>query len=116
MNDLGILPLPGFILAYFLWLCAVSVWTFGNYAIDKAAALRLPFAPGLWLSRERTAEGLLNVEAFFGGWPGALVAQQLLRHKISARSFQFAFRQTVVLHCLAVIALCAYFCHMFGNR
>jgi uncharacterized membrane protein YsdA (DUF1294 family) len=39
-----------------------------------------------------------------GGWPGAIVAQQLLRHKTSKRSFRIAFWVTVVLN-IAVFVL-----------
>lgn len=46
--------------------------------------------------RERT----LHLLALFGGWPGAWLAQRLLRHKTAKRSFQIVFRVTVAAHLL----------------
>ena len=60
------------------------------YAIDKSAATR-----GQWRVSESTLHGL----ALIGGWPGALVAQRLFRHKSRKPSFQAAFIVTVVLNC-----------------
>ncbi|MFN2333438.1 MAG: DUF1294 domain-containing protein [Wenzhouxiangellaceae bacterium] len=49
-----------------------SVVTFAAYANDKRAAQN-----GQW----RTSESALHVLALIGGWPGALLAQEWLRHK-----------------------------------
>ena len=58
-----------------LWVAGVyaglSCITFLAYAMDKSAA-----AKGAW----RTPEKTLHVLAIAGGWPGALLAQQFLRH------------------------------------
>ncbi len=40
-----------------------------------------------------------------GGWPGALTAQQLLRHKSSKREFRQVFWGTVTLNIMGLIAL-----------
>jgi uncharacterized membrane protein YsdA (DUF1294 family) len=53
---------------------------------------------GAW----RTAENRLHVLALLGGWPGALIAQQVLRHKSRKASFRFTFWVTVVLNCVAL--------------
>lgn len=66
-----------------------SVVAFGMYARDKYAAQR-----GQW----RTPESTLQLLALAGGWPGALVAQQQLRHKSSKASFLLVFRGAVVLN------------------
>jgi uncharacterized membrane protein YsdA (DUF1294 family)/cold shock CspA family protein len=80
-----------------LWLYpAVSVLTFIVYAFDKSAARQ-----GAW----RTAENTLHLLALAGGWPGALLAQQVLRHKSSKPAFRALFWCTVVLNMLAFIYL-----------
>lgn len=70
-------------LAYF----ALSVITFLAYAIDKSKA-----QSGSW----RTQESTLHLFALIGGWPGAAIAQQLLRHKSKKAEFRIAFWLTVV--------------------
>lgn len=77
----------GVVLALYI---IASVITFLAYAIDKSAAI--------W-NQWRTRESTLHLFALVGGWPGALVAQRLLRHKSSKASFQAVFRVTVVLNC-----------------
>jgi uncharacterized membrane protein YsdA (DUF1294 family)/cold shock CspA family protein len=85
------LAVPGF----YLFASAAS---FVLYASDKAAA-----EAGRW----RTAESTLHLFAAFGGWPGALVAQSVFRHKTRKASFRAVFWVTVALNC-AVTALTAY--------
>ena len=63
------------------------------YAMDKAAAES---------RRWRIAEDTLHIWGLIGGWPGALFAQQRLRHKTSKTSFQVMFWITVVLNCAAL--------------
>jgi uncharacterized membrane protein YsdA (DUF1294 family)/cold shock CspA family protein len=75
-----------------LYLVA-SVITFGVYAFDKSAA-----SNDQW----RTQESTLHFLALVGGWPGALAAQRLLRHKSKKQSFQFVFLATVVFNCGAL--------------
>ncbi len=72
---------------------AASVITFGAYAFDKSAARN---------DQWRTQESTLHFLALVGGWPGALAAQRLLRHKSKKESFQFVFLATVVLNCGAL--------------
>jgi uncharacterized membrane protein YsdA (DUF1294 family) len=69
---------------------ALSLATFLIYAWDKSAAKA---------GRSRTPEMLLHLFGLAGGWPGALLAQQWLRHKSRKREFQAVFRVTVVLNC-----------------
>lgn len=79
------------------WLYAgASVLMLVLYAWDKAAAQR-----GTWRTRERT----LHLVALFGGWPGALLAQDRYRHKTRKASFQWLFWFTVLANC-AALALC----------
>lgn len=74
----------------------ISGMTFMAYAIDKSAARR-----GAW----RTSEQTLHLMALSGGWPGALLAQQVLRHKSSKPEFRAVFWGTVVLNMAAFIFL-----------
>ena len=46
----------------------------------------------------RTPEARLHLLELLGGWPGALIAQQLLRHKTRKLSFQLVFWLIVMLH------------------
>lgn len=81
--------IPTLILLIYL---AVSTATFGAYALDKAAAKK-----GHW----RTTESTLHLLALIGGWPGALIAQTLMRHKTRKQPFRAIFWITVVLNCAA---------------
>ena len=80
------------------WLALVyalmSVITFLWYGFDKAAAVN---------NRPRTPERTLHLLALFGGWPGALLGQAVLRHKSSKASFLWVFRATVLVN-VAVLA------------
>lgn len=69
---------------------AASLLTFIMYAVDKSAAQK-----GAW----RTQESTLHLLSLAGGWPGALVAQQKLRHKSKKQSFRSVFWLTVLLNC-----------------
>ena len=65
------------------------------YAHDKAAAQE---------NEWRTPEGTLLMLGLVGGWPGAIVAQQMLRHKTSKVSFRIAFWLTVLVNVGAFVA------------
>lgn len=86
---LGRLPLA--ILGIYV---AASAAAYVAYAMDKAAAKRR--------GHSRIPEDTLHIWGLIGGWPGALLAQQKLRHKSSKASFQFTFWVTVVLNCGAL--------------
>lgn len=85
---LGKLP----VLVLFAYSTA-SLLAFSAYALDKSAARR-----GRW----RISESTLHLFALVGGWPGALVAQQWLRHKSKKTAFQVRFWGIVVLNCVAL--------------
>jgi uncharacterized membrane protein YsdA (DUF1294 family) len=65
---LGLTPTMWLVGAY----AVMSVLTLAAYAADKSAARR---------GRRRVRERTLHTLELLGGWPGALVAQQLFRHK-----------------------------------
>jgi len=80
----------------FVLYMVVSLLTFIIYAVDKSAAKK-----GVW----RTQESTLHLLSLAGGWPGALVAQQKLRHKSKKQSFRLVFWVTVLLNCGAFVWL-----------
>lgn len=80
-------PIPKLVLGIYIGL---SLATFLVYAWDKSAARR-----GAWRTSERT----LHLLGVAGGWPGAVLAQNHLRHKSSKPSFRNIFWVTVVINC-----------------
>jgi len=81
-----------------LSLCLImSLATFLLYAFDKAAAMN---------RRWRTGENTLLLSGLAGGWPGALVAQRMFRHKSRKVSFQAAFWLTVAVNCAMLAWTC----------
>lgn len=77
----------------------MSIATFGLYYLDKSAAIG-----GSWRIRETT----LQLAALVGGWPGAVLAQQLLRHKNRKPAFQAAFWCIVVLNIAILLVIVWY--------
>ena len=72
-----------------------SLLAFMAYALDKSAAIQ---------GRRRIPESTLHVVSLACGWPGALLAQQLLRHKSSKASFQSTYWGTVALNTAGLVA------------
>lgn len=85
--------LPWAVLALYLGL---SFATFQVYSLDKVAAEQ-----GRW----RTSEGTLLLWGLLGGWPGALIAQRVRRHKSRKQPFQLFFWLTVIVNCGALLGL-----------
>ncbi len=83
--------IPPVIFAIYL---IASLITFTVYAVDKSAARK---------GDERTPERTLHLLSLLGGWPGALVAQQKLRHKSKKQSFRVVFWVTVIVNCGAFV-------------
>ena len=75
---------------------AMSCATFLVYAWDKSAAQQ-----GRW----RTPESTLHLLGFVGGWPGALAAQRLLRHKSRKQEFLLVFWLTVIVNTAGICLL-----------
>tara|TARA_R110002049_G_scaffold115854_14_gene268112 strand:+ start:24013 stop:24621 length:609 start_codon:yes stop_codon:yes gene_type:complete len=80
-------------LAVLVAYAALSIVTFIAYALDKSAARH-----GRW----RTPESTLLMLGLAGGWPGALIAQQTLRHKSKKTSFIVALWVTVLVNGIAL--------------
>jgi uncharacterized membrane protein YsdA (DUF1294 family) len=105
------LAIPGFLAVYLvvnevwplpIWVAGVYLTASGGcflaYAVDKSAA-----TAGRW----RVSENTLLVWGIVGGWPGAILAQQTLRHKTRKASFRAAFWGTAVLNVVAFVWLTA---------
>lgn len=86
-------PLPRGVLFLYLVLSLVAAFI---YAMDKSAAKH---------GGRRTPENTLHLLALAGGWPGALVAQQVLRHKTRKQPFRAIFLGTVVVNICAFLWL-----------
>ena len=71
-----------------------SACSFFAYQHDKSAA-----QSNQW----RTPESTLHILSILGGWPGALLAQKMFRHKSRKVSFQLVFWITVALNCVGVV-------------
>lgn len=82
---------PTVLLAY----AGLSLFTLLAYALDKSAAVA-----GRWRTPERTLHAL----SLAGGWPGALLAQQLLRHKTRKQPFAAVFWLTALANVGGFIA------------
>ena len=106
-----LIAIPGFVVLYvvvgIVWqpplvLAAIyvggSAITFVAYAKDKMAAQR-----NAW----RTPETTLHLLALAGGWPGALVAQQVLHHKSTKPEFRVCFWTTVILNVAGFVLSCS---------
>ena len=86
-------PLPPFVWGTYM---AMSLATFIVYFGDKRAAR---------LGRDRVSEATMHGLALACGWPGALLAQQLLRHKSVKPRFQRLFWLSVLANVLVFVLL-----------
>jgi uncharacterized membrane protein YsdA (DUF1294 family)/cold shock CspA family protein len=73
---------------------AASIIAFFMYWGDKSAAEE---------GRRRTRERSLLLCGMIGGWPGALLAQQLFHHKSSKTEFQIRFWCSVAINCAGLV-------------
>lgn len=77
-----------------LYFGAVNVGSVALFAHDKRAAIH---------GQQRVPERTLCRTAIFGGWPGALIAMQLLRHKTRKRSFQKKYVAAIGTNALVTV-------------
>ncbi|MEZ8575859.1 DUF1294 domain-containing protein [Vibrio splendidus] len=78
--------------ALLVWYLVIGVVTFFVYAKDKRAAIN-----GNWRVPEKT----LHTFSVAGGWLGALIAQEKLRHKTQKQPFRSIYWLTVVINAAA---------------
>ncbi|MCG9722622.1 DUF1294 domain-containing protein [Shewanella sp. Isolate7] len=76
-------------MASLLYFAVLSLITYMAYAVDKSAAQK-----GSW----RIQESSLHLLSLLGGWPGAMLGQQHLRHKSSKRAFRLVLWLTVIIN------------------
>lgn len=89
----------------------MSVLTFMLYASDKNSAQN---------GEQRIRESTLHMFALCCGWPGALIAQQTLRHKSVKQPFKAILWLTTILNCAAFLFILTpqgivYFDHFIYN-
>lgn len=86
----AVLPYP-----FAMWFVLVSALTLLIYGADKLAARKA------W---RRVPESTLLICGFVGGWPGAIIGQQLFRHKTQKQPFKTYFMVSVVLNVVVLAA------------
>lgn len=91
------LPLTG---SMSLWLRGVSLIPLATYGIVSVLAFFLYWSDKRKARADswRTPENVLHAVELAGGWPGALLAQQVFRHKTRKVSFQLVFWLIVLMH------------------
>ena len=91
------LPLAGSVM---LWLRGISLVPLAAYGIVSLLAFFMYWGDKrkARTDRWRTPENVLHAVEFAGGWPGALLAQQVFRHKTRKVSYQVLFWAIVLLH------------------
>ncbi|HBU7567654.1 TPA: DUF1294 domain-containing protein [Enterobacter cloacae] len=79
-----------------IWFLLINVLTMVIYGADKMAARK---------GMRRIPEVTLLVFGVVGGWPGAIMGQQIFRHKTQKQPFKTWFLMSVVVSILATLAL-----------
>lgn len=79
-----------------MWFLLANALTLVIYGIDKTAARKT------W---RRVPESTLLVFGVVGGWPGAIVGQQLFRHKTQKQPFKTYFIISVLVSILVTVAI-----------
>lgn len=82
-----------------VYYAVVSVIAYVVYAIDKKAAIK---------QRRRVSEKTLHLLSLVGGWPGAWIAQQRLRHKTQKTAFKVVYWLTVGVNLACLLGLTLY--------
>jgi uncharacterized membrane protein YsdA (DUF1294 family) len=86
----------GLLSSLILYLAGINLVTFAMFAWDKRSAIK-----GDWRIPEKTLLAL----ALAGGTPGAIIAQQRLRHKTRKQPFRAQLILIAGLHVVLLVAL-----------
>jgi len=78
------------------WGLLASMLTLVIYGVDKMAARKA------W---RRVPESTLLIFGFVGGWPGAILGQQIFRHKTQKQPFKTWFIISVIVNIGALVML-----------
>lgn len=78
-----------------LWAALASAAAFALFALDKARAAQ---------GRRRIPERTLHAIELLGGWPGALAAMALVRHKNRKPAYWLVTLAIIALHAAIAIA------------
>ena len=81
------------------WLivyCLASLACFAGYGLDKRAAHH---------RRWRVSETILLLVGLVGGWPGAIIAQEVFRHKTQKVAFRKLFWMSVGINIAAFVQI-----------
>jgi len=86
--------------AALLWYRGVSLIPLVAYGVVSVVAFLLYWSDKRKAREDswRTPENVLHAVELAGGWPGALIAQQVFRHKTRKVSYQVVFWLIVLLH------------------
>ncbi|MEM1083300.1 MAG: DUF1294 domain-containing protein [Verrucomicrobiota bacterium] len=82
------------------WILYVVTFTSGITAMHLWADKRFSMS-----NKSRIPEATLHLFELMGGWPGSFVAQRMLRHKVSKKSYQLIFWAIVLIHQLFALDL-----------
>lgn len=89
---------PWLLVVYLIFTLAMSLICAAAYGLDKRRAVR---------QTRRISERRLHTLELTGGWPGAVLARRLFRHKTRKTSYRARFWLIVLLH-LAVLGVGVY--------
>lgn len=78
------------------WYAFIGAVTYLVYAKDKHAAQQ---------AKWRTPEATLHLLSILGGWVGAMMAQNYLRHKTKKSEFRLAYYLTVLVNLATLLYL-----------
>lgn len=94
---LAVLLILGLCTPYLLvWYVLIGLMTYWQFCQDKRAAQN---------DRWRTPENTLQFMSLIGGWPGALLAQQRIRHKSRKLSFNVMLWLGIMAHLAGLVWL-----------
>lgn len=85
--------------AWFIVYGVASIACFIGYALDKRAAEHRQW---------RVSETILLMVGLVGGWPGAILAQEIYRHKTKKPAFRVLFWMSVAINMAAFVQIAAF--------